>query len=75
MQAPVADSLRRTGRVSLCVTFRTGSADLDIAVAPVLTQVRDAMVAEGRRQGEPIADNTSEAGRSLNRRVEALRLE
>jgi len=123
VQAPVADSLRRTGRVSLYVTFRTGSADLDIAAVPVLTQVRDAMVAdpalrlrlvghtdsqgspatnnplsqrraqsvrgwlaqngvdgarlvaEGRGQGEPIADNTSAVGRSLNRRVEALRLE
>jgi outer membrane protein OmpA-like peptidoglycan-associated protein len=123
VQAPVADSLRRTGRVSLYVTFRTNSADLDIAAAPVLTQVRDALqedpslrlrlvghtdnqggpsvnmplsqrraqsvrawlmqngidgarlTAEGRGQNEPIADNTSEAGRSLNRRVEAARLE
>jgi len=123
VQAPVADSLRRTGRVSLYVTFRTNSADLDIGAAPVLQQVRDAMqedpalrlrlvghtdnqggpsinmplsqrraqsvrawliqndigadrlTAEGRGQNEPIADNTSEPGRALNRRVEAVRLD
>jgi outer membrane protein OmpA-like peptidoglycan-associated protein len=123
VQAPVADSLRRTGRVSLYITFRTNSADLDLGAATVLQQVRDAMqedpalrlrlvghtdnqggpsvnvplsqrraqsvlawlvqngiepgrvVAEGRGQNEPIADNASEAGRSLNRRVEAVRLD
>ena len=123
VQAPVADSLRRTGRVSLYVTFRTNSADLDISAAPVLQQVREAMqedpalrlrlvghtdnqggpsinvplsqrraqsvrawllqngiaadrlMAEGRGQNEPIADNTSEPGRALNRRVEAVRLD
>jgi outer membrane protein OmpA-like peptidoglycan-associated protein len=123
VQAPVADSLRRTGRVSLYITFRTNSADLDIGAASVLQQVRDAMredpslrlrlvghtdnqggpsvnmplsqrraqsvlawlvqngiepgrvVAEGRGQNEPIADNGSEPGRSLNRRVEAVRLD
>lgn len=123
VQAPVADSLRRTGRVALYINFRTGSADLDIAAAPVLTQLRDALVAddglrlrivghtdsqgtpqanlplsqrraasvrawlvasgvpearllaEGRGQGEPIADNGTEAGRALNRRVEAVRVE
>ena len=123
VQAPVAESLQRTGQVQLYITFRTGSADLDIGAAPVLTQVRDALLAdpalrlrlightdstgppavnlplsqrraesvrqwlvasgidaerlaaEGRGPNEPIADNGSEAGRSLNRRVQAARLQ
>jgi len=123
VQAPVADSLRRTGRVSLYVTFRTGSAELDAAAGAVLAQVRDALnedpalrlrlvghtdnqggpninmplsqrraqavrdwlvrngvtadrlATEGRGQAEPVADNNSDAGRSLNRRVEAVRIE
>ncbi len=123
VQAPVADSLRRTGRVSLYVTFRTGSAELDAAAGAVLAQVRDALnedpalrlrlvghtdnqggpninmplsqrraqavrdwlarngiaperlATEGRGQNEPIADNNTDAGRSLNRRVEAVRLD
>jgi flagellar motor protein MotB len=33
------------------------------------------VVAEGRGQNEPIADNGSEPGRALNRRVEAVRLD
>lgn len=123
VQAPIADALRRTGKVSLYINFRTNSADLDMSAAPVLTQLRDALVAEpalrlrlvghtdsqgnqatnlplsqrraqsvgawlmlngvpaarlateGRGQTQPIADNTSDAGRSLNRRVEAERLD
>ncbi len=122
VQSPVAETLSRTGQVQLYVTFRTGSAELDIAAAPVLAQVRAALAAdpglrlrlvghtdstgtaainqplsvrraesvrqwliangiapdrlasEGRGPSEPIADNTSEAGRSLNRRVQALRI-
>ena len=123
VQAPIADALRRTGKVSLYITFKTGSADLDATATPVLTQLRDALAAdpslrlrlvghtdsqgsaaanlplsqrraqsvaswltrngvpaarlatEGRGQTQPIADNTSEAGRSLNRRVEAERVD
>jgi outer membrane protein OmpA-like peptidoglycan-associated protein len=122
VQAPVAESLQRTGQVQLYVTFRTSSADLDISAAPVLTQVRDALAAdpglrlrlightdstgtsainlplsrrraesvrqwlvangvgaerleaEGRGSSEPIADNATDAGRSLNRRVQAARV-
>ncbi len=33
------------------------------------------LVAEGRGQAEPVAENASEAGRALNRRVEAVRLD
>ncbi|MBL6453911.1 OmpA family protein [Belnapia sp. T6] len=122
VQAPVAETLQRTGQVQLYITFRTNSADLDISAAPVLTQLRDALVAdpalrlrlightdstgsaatnlplsqrraesvrqwlvaagipaerlssEGRGPNEPIADNGSESGRALNRRVQAARL-
>ncbi|WP_052214892.1 LCCL domain-containing protein [Belnapia sp. F-4-1] len=122
VQAPVAETLQPTGQVQLYITFRTNSADLDIAAAPVLTQLRDALAAdpalrlrltghtdatgtaainiplsqrraesvrqwlaangiaaerltaEGRGPNEPIADNASESGRSLNRRVQAARL-
>ncbi|MCB4822633.1 LCCL domain-containing protein [Roseicella aerolata] len=121
VQAPVEESLRRTGQVQLYITFRVNSADLDIAAAPVLTELRDALMAdpslrlrlvghtdstgtravnaplsqrraesvrqwlvasgiaagrlsaEGRGPDEPIADNATEAGRSLNRRVQAAR--
>ena len=109
--------------MQLYVTFRTGSADLDIGAAPVLGEVRDALLAdpslrlrlvghtdttgsaavnqplsvrraeavrawlaangvaadrlaaEGRGPSEPIADNASEAGRALNRRVQAMRVQ
>jgi outer membrane protein OmpA-like peptidoglycan-associated protein len=122
VQAPVAESLRRSGQVQLYVVFRTGSADLDIGAAPVLGEVRDALLgdpalrlrlvghtdttgsaavnrplsvrraeavrnwlaangvaperleAEGRGPDEPIADNATDAGRALNRRVQAAKL-
>ncbi|WP_052388885.1 LCCL domain-containing protein [Belnapia moabensis] len=122
VQAPVAETLQRTGQVQLYITFRTNSADLDINAAPVLTQLRDTLAAdpalrlrltghtdatgtaaintplsqrraesvrqwlvangiaanrltaEGRGPNEPIADNASESGRALNRRVQAAKL-
>ena len=121
VQAPVAESLRATGKVALYVTFRTGSADLDISAAGTLGELRDALQADpslrlvlightdntgtpqgnvglsqrraeavrawliaqgiaadrlssqGRGQTEPVAENTSESGRALNRRVQAER--
>ncbi|UFN47174.1 OmpA family protein [Roseomonas sp. OT10] len=121
VQAPVAESLRATGKVALYVTFRTGSADLDISAATTLGELRDALqgdpslrlvlightdntgtpqgnvglsqrraeavrawlvsqgiaadrlAAQGRGQAEPVAENTSESGRALNRRVQAER--
>ena len=123
VQAPVGESLRRTGQVQLYITFRTNSADLDIAAAPVLTDLRDALVADaglrlrltghtdntgkpavngplsqkraesvrqwlvaagiaperlsaaGKGPDEPIADNATETGRALNRRVQAVKTE
>ncbi|MFT8242960.1 LCCL domain-containing protein [Roseomonas sp. BN140053] len=122
VQAPVAEMLRTTGKVQLYVTFRTGSADLDISAAGTLGQLREALAAdpglrlvltghtdntgtaqgniglsarraeavrswlvaqgiaadrlrtEGKGQTEPVADNTSEPGRALNRRVQAARI-
>jgi outer membrane protein OmpA-like peptidoglycan-associated protein len=122
-QAPIAQALRRDGRVALYINFRTNSAELDPPALPLLTQLRDALLAdaalrlrlvghtdsqggpalngplsqrraqsvrawlvqngvaearlaaEGRGQDQPIADNATDPGRALNRRVEAVRLD
>lgn len=122
VQAPVAQTLRETGQVALYIRFRFNSADLDIASAPVLMQLRDALVAtpglrlllvghtdavggrdynrdlslkralavtlwlkdqgisprnlaiDGKGFDEPVADNGSDSGRALNRRVQAIRI-
>ena len=42
----MGESLRRTGQVQLYIIFRSNSADLDIAAAPVLSELRDALVAD-----------------------------
>lgn len=122
-QAPVLQALRREGRVSLYIQFRTNSAELDPPALPLLTELRVALLAQptlrlrllghtdsqggpalnnplsfrraqavrmwlvregiaearltadGRGQNDPIADNASEGGRALNRRVEAIRVD
>jgi outer membrane protein OmpA-like peptidoglycan-associated protein len=123
VQPPIADSLRRQGRVALYINFRTNSADLDPPALALLTQLRDALTADtgmrltlightdsqgtpainnplshrrassvvgwltmngiaanrltadGRGAHQPIADNETAAGRALNRRVEAERVD
>ena len=78
VQAPVAESLQRTGQVQLYITFRTGSADLDMAAAPVLYQVRDALVADPALRLRLIGhtDSTGTAATNLplsQRRAESVR--
>ena len=123
VQAPVAETLRETGQVALYIRFRFNSADLDIASAPTLMQLRDALIAtsglrlllvghtdavggrdynrdlslkqaqavmlwlrdqgiapsnlaiDGKGFDEPVADNSTDAGRALNRRVQAIRIQ
>jgi outer membrane protein OmpA-like peptidoglycan-associated protein len=123
VQPPIADSLRRQGRVALYINFRTNSADLDAAAITLLEQLlaelnadpgmrltlightdsqgtpainnplsqrraasvlgwltmngvaANRLTAEGRGANQPIADNETAAGRALNRRVDAERVD
>lgn len=120
VQAPVAESLDRSGEVQLYINFSTGSAEIEAAAEPVLRELAEVLQAHdtmrlrlvghtdntgtpagnqtlsqrraeavkawlvrqgiatsrlavaGKGQDEPIADNTSDQGRALNRRVQAL---
>lgn len=122
VQAPVAESLDRSGQVQLYINFRTGSAEIETSAEPVLRELAEALktdgamrlrlvghtdntgtpagnrtlsqrraesvrawlvrqgieasrfAAEGKGQDEPIADNTSDQGRALNRRVQAMKI-
>lgn len=122
VQAPIAETLNRTGRVQLYIAFRSNSFDIDPPAFDVLTQLYSALMAdpslqlrlightdntgtpqvnaflslrraeavrnwlvsqgipatrlatEGRGPDEPIADNNTDPGRALNRRVMAERI-
>lgn len=122
VQAPVAESLDRSGQVQLYINFRTGSAEIEASAEPLLRELAESLRAdrgmrlrlvghtdntgtppgnrtlsqrraeavrtwlvrqgieanrfatEGKGQDEPIADNTTEQGRALNRRVQALKV-
>ena len=74
----MAESLQRTGQVQLYITFRTGSADLDIGAAPVLTQVRDALAADPALRLRLIGHTDSTGSAAINlplsqRRAESVR--
>jgi outer membrane protein OmpA-like peptidoglycan-associated protein len=59
--------------VNLPLSQRRAAAVRGWLVAQGIEAAR--LAAEGRGQAEPIADNGTEAGRALNRRVEAVRVE
>ena len=67
VQAPVAQTLRETGQVALYVRFRFNSADLDIASAPTLMQLRDALVAAPGLRLLLVGHTDAVGGRDYNR--------
>jgi outer membrane protein OmpA-like peptidoglycan-associated protein len=78
VQPPIADSLRRQGRVTLYATFRTGSAELDPPALALLAQLRAALEAEPGMRLSLTGHTDSQGGPAINdplsrRRAEAVR--